>query len=112
MHVDHQLAAEITDQLEDDILHFTWMVQIARLQNLERAESDNISVVLDSVTALHGQGIIVVGNARDANGMMLIDPWPETAQDLRTRMASAIEQSDGDDRDFCFWIQLVEHFAR
>lgn len=39
-------------------------------------------------------------------------PWPEKGQDLRLRMASAFEVSDGDDRDLCFWIQLVEYFAR
>jgi hypothetical protein len=107
----HQLATEIKDQLNDDILYFGWMVQIARLQNPDRTESDNVNAVLDSVSDLHREGKIVVGNAHNQNDMVLIEPWPETAQGLRTRMVSAIDTSDVDDRAFCFWIQLTEHFA-
>jgi hypothetical protein len=110
--IDQQLATEITDQLEDDILYFGWMVQIARIQNPDRAESDNIRAVIDCVTELQSQGTIVVGNVRDAGGLLLIDRWPEKGQDLQARMATAIEASAGDDRLFCFWIQLAEHFAR
>lgn len=84
MTVDHQLATEIKDHLNDDILYFGWMVQNARLQNPGRTESDNVNAVLDFVSGLHRDGEIVVGNAYNQIDMVLIDPWPETAQDLRT----------------------------
>ena len=80
VHAEQQLVAEITDQLDDDILHFAWMVQISRLQNPDRPASDNIRAVIDAVAELHGQAKIVVGNAHDANGMVLIDAWTEKGQ--------------------------------
>jgi len=109
---EQRLIDEIIDQLDDDIHHFAWMVQISRLQNPDRSDSDNIRAVIDSVMELHSQAKIVVGNARDANGIVLIDPWPEIGQELRLRIASALAESDGKERDFCFWIQRVEQFAR
>lgn len=102
----------LSRQVQDDILHYAWLVQIARLQNPDGSETDWDNAVPDSVTDLHHNGTIVVGNARDADRMVLIDPWQETEEDLRSRMASAIEETDADHRDFCFWIQLTEHFAR
>ena len=112
MPFDHQLATEIKRQLDDDILNFAWVVQIARLQDPERTEPDCVNVVLESVTELHRNGEIVVGSARNENDMVLIEPWSETGQDLRIRMMCAIEKSNVADRASCFWIQLTEHFAR
>lgn len=110
MAVDQQLVSEIKAQLEDDILHFAWILQIARTQNPDHTKSNWLNSVLDSVTALHSSGDIVVGNARTAHGMVLIEPWSEMGQDLRTRMESEIETSG--DREFCFWIQHVKHFIK
>lgn len=112
MAVDQQLVSEIKAQLEDDILHFAWILQIARTQKPGRTESNWLNSVLDSVTAIHSSGDIVVGNARTAHGMVLIEPWSEVGQDLRTRMESEIEASDGDDFEFCFWLQNAKHFAK
>ena len=112
MTVDHQLVTVIKDQLQDDVLNFAWMVQIARLQDTDRTESDCVNAVLDSVIHLCRDGEIVVGNARNESDMVLIEPWPETGLDLRTKMVSVIETSGGEDRESCFWIQLTEHFAR
>lgn len=110
MAVDQQLASEIKAQLEDDILHFAWILQIARTQKPGRTKSNWLNSVLDSVTAIHSSGDIVVGNARTAHGMVLIEPWSEVGQDLRTRMESEIEASG--DREFCFWLQNAKHFAK
>ena len=112
MYTEQQLVAEIRDQLDDDILHFAWMVQISGIQNPDRSEKGNIRAVINFVTKLHGQGEIVVGCARDANGIVLIDPWPQMGQELRRRLVSTIEESDHKDRDFCFWIQRVQQVAR
>lgn len=112
MHFDRDLAAEIRSQLEGDILHFAWLTQIACLQNSARSEADNIRAVIDSVTELHAQGKLVVGNAREVNGNVLIEPWMEAGHDLNSRMTSTVNEFSGDDRDFCFWIQLADHFAR
>ena len=87
------------------------MVQIARIQSPNRVESDNIAAVIDSVVDLHSHGRIVVGHTYTANGILLIEPWPETSDVLRTRLATAIDESRSVDRGFCFWVQLVEHFA-
>ena len=110
--IDRQLATEIKHQLKHDILNFGWMVQLNRLQNPDCAECDCVNAVFYCVTELHREGKIVVGNAYNKNDMVLIEPWTETGQNLRLRMMSAIETSHGDNRAFCFWIQLTEHFVR
>ena len=112
MNFEQQLIAEIESQLEDDVLYFGWLVQIARQQNPTYTESECADVVLDSIARLHRDGTIVVGNARETDGMVLIDAWPELNHDLRDRMESVIAESKNRDRDICFWIQLTKHFAR
>lgn len=113
MSVDAQLVAEIKDQLNDDILHFAWMVQIARLLKPGQNETDGIGAVLDSVIELYNDGFIVVGPAREANGMVVIDAWPDTEHDLRARMEFEIAKYEGtQDQDFCFWIQLAADHAK
>lgn len=112
MTVDRQLVTEILDQLEDDILNFEWLVKIAQLQNRDRSELDCVSVILDSVMVLHCNGEIIVGDAIKESDMVLIQPWPEARQELRTRILSTIQTSDRGDRPFCFWIQLTKHFAK
>ncbi|MEZ6094950.1 MAG: hypothetical protein R3C03_12090 [Pirellulaceae bacterium] len=112
MNID-KLVTEITCQLEDDVLDYAWMVQIARLQKPERSEKDWTNAVLDSVIKLHNDGSIVVGNAYQSDGMVQINPWPEENDALRKRMMSEIAKYNGsDDQAFCFWVQLSEHFAR
>lgn len=110
MTIDQQLVSEIQEHLEDDILNFAWILQIARTQKPNCRESNWLNSALDSVIALHSSGDIVVGNARTANGIVLIEPWSEIGQDLRTRMESEIETSG--DREFCFWIQHTKHFVK
>ena len=113
MDIDEQLIDKITSQLEDDILYFAWIAKIARMQKPERNEADCTKAVVDSVIKLHNDGIIVVGNAYQSDGMVLINPWPEENKELRTRIESAIAKYNGsDDQNFCFWVQLAEHFAR
>lgn len=108
MSVDTQLIVEIKDQLNDDILHFAWMVQIARLLKPGRNKIDCIGSVLDSVVKLYNDGFIVVGPARESNGMVVIDAWPDTKHGLRARMEFEIAKYEGtQDQDFCFWIQLT-----
>ncbi|MDH3718769.1 MAG: hypothetical protein OES79_11675 [Planctomycetota bacterium] len=111
MSADQELLAEIEAQLNDDILYFAWLFQIVRLQNPGYTEAQCIESVLDAVIHLHQNEIIVVGNAREIDEMVLIQPWPELNDELRARMESAIADSNDRDRDFCFWIQLTKHFA-
>ena len=109
MNIDEQLADEIESQLKDDILHFAWMSQIARLQKPSRSTTDCTNAVLDSATKLHTDRKIIVGNAHCADGLVRIVPWQEQKDELRTRMKSAINERNGsDDQAFCFWVQLAE----
>lgn len=111
--MNEQLVDEITSQLEDDILYFAWMVQIARLQDPERNETECTNAVLDSVIKLHNDGTIVVGNVFQSDGMVLISPWHEKNGELRKRIESEIAKYNGsEDQAFCFWVQLTEHFTR
>ena len=112
MSVDHELVAEIESQLDDDILYFAWLCQIVRIQNPAYTETRCVESVLDAVMHLIQSQTIVMGDAREIDGRVRIQPWPESNQELRTRMESAIADSTDRDRDFCFWIQLTKHFAK
>jgi hypothetical protein len=112
MSVDSELLAEIKDQLQDDILNFGWLCQIVRLKNPHHTEADRIGAVVDAVIGLHQDGTIIVGRARETDGTVLIDPWPERNHELRARIESAIDNATEEERDFCFWIQLAEHATR
>jgi hypothetical protein len=109
--IERELSIAIMDQLKDDILDFGWLVQLARLQNPDRANSDHIRMVINCVACLHNEGKMVVGSAHINNGLVLIDPWPETSENLQRRMKRAIRDSVGDDRNYCFWIQRSDHFS-
>ena len=108
-----KLVAEITSQLEDDILSYGWMLQIAQLQNPESDDREFATAVVDSVIKLHNDGLIVVGETQLSNEMVLINPWQEENNALRARMISEITKYNGSvDQTFCFWIQLSEQFSR
>lgn len=112
MNIDSELLAGIRDQLQEDILYFGWLCQIVRLANPHFSDAEKVRTVVDAVTQLCEDGTIIVGGAREADGMVLIDPWPERDSELRAKIASAIHNASERDQSFCFWIQLSEHAAR
>jgi hypothetical protein len=101
-----ELAEEIRFQLNGDILYLGWMVQIARLQNPGGVEADWVGAVYDAIVLLASGGEIVVGNARNLDGRVHIESWPEKGQELRDRLVRSTESAVGLDRDFCFWVGL------
>jgi hypothetical protein len=106
-----QFVREIESQLQDDILNFAWLQQLVGQQNPSFTDAECVVAVVDLVAKLHNDGKIVVGDARETNGMVLIDAWPESNHNLRDRIKSVITESNDDVRDFCFWIQLSAYFA-
>jgi len=99
-----ELAKEIEFQLKEDILYFAWMVQIARTQNPGGTEADWANAVGDAIILLQSTNEIVVGTAKQVNGRVEIEGWPEKGKDLRERMNRCRESAAGRDRDFCFWV--------
>ena|GEM_PF-4462036 len=99
-----ELAKEIQFQLNEDILSFGWMVQIARLQNPGGVDADWVNAVDDAIVLLAAGDEIVVGNTKILDGRVHIEPWPEKGQELRDRLARSRESAVGLDRDFCFWV--------
>jgi len=99
-----ELAKEIEFQLKEDILYFAWMVQIARTQNPGGTEADWANAVDDAIILLQSTNEIVVGTAKQVNGRVEIEGWPEKGKDLRERMNRCRESAAGRDRDFCFWV--------
>ena len=64
MNFDPELVAEAKEQLQDDLLAFSWLVQMARQLGPESYGTTKRSeTVIDCVVHLHGQGTVVVGNA-------------------------------------------------
>lgn len=85
MSAGQELLAEIVDQLENDILHFAWLRQIVRLRAPWHTETEQIKMLVDAVTRLHHKGTIIVGAAREADGIVLVDPWPEQNHELKAK---------------------------
>ena len=112
-----ELMAEIQDQLQDDILSFDWLAQIARLEFPNQRERENVAAVIEAVTRLHGQGWIIVGDAKVVDEFCLIEPWPESGQALCDRLESVtapwpepaaameLETAEAEKLRYCFWIQ-------
>ena len=111
MDIDERLIEEVQSQLEGDILHFAWLVQIVHQKYPSLSDSECTDTVVALVARLHDDATIVIGNARQIDEIVLIDAWPESKHNLRDRIKSAIVESSDRDRDFCFWIQLTRHFA-
>jgi len=111
MPVDQELIRKIEEQLHDDILHFGWIRQIASLRHPGNDASQCVESVMDAVLYLHQKQVIVIGDAHEIDGVVLIRPWQESGSALRNRAWSAVSESLAKDRDFCFWIQLTKHFA-
>ena len=101
-----ELANEFRFQLKQDILAFGWMLQVARLQHPGGVEADWVNAVFDAVVRLKAGEEIVVGTARNIDGKVQIEAWPEQGRKLRERLAQTSESSVGLDRDFCFWIGM------
>lgn len=101
----------MVSQLNDDILHCGWLCQIVRLQNPAFTDRKCLDYAVNAVLLLHRERTIVVGDTLDIEGMICIQPWPDSNEDLRIRLRSAVFNADDQDRSFCFWIQLQEHFG-
>lgn len=119
-----ELMAEIQDQLQDDILSFEWLAQVARLEFPNQSERKNVAAVMEAVTRLHEQGLIIVGEAKVVDEICLIEPWPESGQALSDRLESVtapwpepaaameLETAEAEKLRFCFWIQWKKHADR
>ncbi len=112
MRVDQELVHEIEKQLRHDILHFGWIRHIASLQHPDYDAARCVEFVTDAVVYLHEKQVIVIGDAHETDGVVLIRPWRESESALRRKIQSAVSESSPKDRDFCFWIQMTTHFAR
>jgi len=103
------MLAEIESQLQDDILHFGWLCQIARDHCPSVTDSEIVDCVTAAVTHLAKDRVIVVGDAVESNGIVQIQPWTIPQETLPARIAETVTGSK--DREFCFWIQLTRHYA-
>lgn len=103
------LLADIESQLQDDILHFGWLCQIARDHCPSFTDSQIVDSVAAAVTHLAKERVIVVGDVAESNGIVQIQPWTSPQEKLPARLTETITGSK--DREFCFWIQLTKHYV-
>jgi hypothetical protein len=102
MSASQKLEAEILNQLEGDILSFGWLRQLA-------ANNLNEDAVFDAAVALVDSGLVVVGDARSDQGVVIVGKWNEIGRDLKDKMRRRVSSAPESDRDFCFWLQLAKH---
>jgi len=104
MSAHQKLETEILSQLEDDILSFGWLRQLAAPDLKEEA-------VFDAAVTLVDSGIVVIGDAKSERGMVIIEKWRETGDDLKGKMRHRVDSASDLDRYSCFWLQLARHHA-
>lgn len=104
-----EIISEILRQLSDDVLYCGWLCQIVRLQNPTFTDQSCLDTALEAVLALHKERKIVVGDARELEGLVCIQPWSEENDELRIRLHLALSNSKDRDPAFAFWIQLRSH---
>lgn len=109
MSIDEDLVADILHQLQNDILHFGWMVNMVKRHQPDFTEQQAIDKLLQVVVQMHADGQIVVGQSNSKDGVMVIDAWPEKGQQLLERLVETIGQYEDLARDFCFWIEDAKH---
>ncbi|MCP5537208.1 MAG: hypothetical protein H7A51_13390 [Akkermansiaceae bacterium] len=104
------LKGDICDQLESDILYYDWIDQTAIEYFAPLSDDDRLDVVISMISSLVDDGVIVVGDARLAEDIVVIDAWSETGDALVIRMRDTVLSHSGEDRLYCFWIQKREHY--
>jgi hypothetical protein len=108
MCIDPDINAEIASQLNHDILYFGWLCQIVRDLRPSFTEYQIVECVLAAIAHLVDDQSIVIGDAKEINGTVQIEPWHTPITELHGKMTEKIACSR--DRDFCFWIQLKRHY--
>jgi hypothetical protein len=106
----HTFREEALRQLGDDILSFGWLRQIAERYFRHQVGAESRLAVFDLVQDLVESGIVVVGSARNNGSIVLIDPWHEKGEALRTRLEREVEAASPGDQDWVFWLQLAKHY--
>jgi hypothetical protein len=100
-----KIASEIVEQLQSDILHYGWILQIARDCGAEADEGGASGVVFDVLTKLMSDGVAEVGYAKVNNNMVEVVPWPGTLDEQIDRVRLEIKRlgSRPSPRD-TFWV--------
>ena len=110
MGVDENLVEDIEQQLQNDILHFWWMVNMVKRHQPELDDQQATAKLFDVLVQMHAADKIVVGETKKTkDGKVAIVPWPEQDQRLLERLVETIGQHKGLARDFCFWIELSKY---
>jgi hypothetical protein len=104
------LEAEIREQLEDDILYFGWLRQLAESEMESASPNQRQDAVLDISVRLVDASVAVLGSAERQKDLVVIQPWSERGHALRERIQKCIVSASTADRDFCFWVQLKKHY--
>ena len=111
----HQTAAyrdEVVKQLHDDILSYGWLRQIAETQFGIPTNASSQREILDVFVSLIDSGSVVIGEARNEDGMVLIHSWSERGESLMTRIETVLEEASEEDRNWVFWLQLRSDYEK
>src|SRR5450432_3247724 len=108
----HAFRDEVIRQLEDDILSFGWLRQMAELDFGHPAGANSREAVFDLVCSLVDSGLAVVGDAKNEGKKILIYPWCERGEALKEKMARELDEASSKDQNWVFWLQLSAHQKR
>ncbi|MEZ5304271.1 MAG: hypothetical protein R3F11_27060 [Verrucomicrobiales bacterium] len=103
------LRREILRHLEDDILSFGWLAQLAAEMLPDFTPLESADLLFDLLQQMVDERVVVIGSAELMEEIVMIEPWEETGAPLGARMRAETEDATPD-REFCFWIQLRRHF--
>lgn len=100
---------EVLNHLDDDILSFGWLRQMAE-RDFGYPIAASRRAVIEMVFDLVQARIAVVGSAQSRGGMVIIQPWSEKGEALIEKMNQELDAVPPEECDWVFWLQLLEHY--
>lgn len=103
--IQREMIANVTAQLEDDILAYGWLGAVAEYHHPRGNSSSHCELICGTIHRLIEQDAIVIGHA--ASGAT-IHPWQGTKSELIRRTDRTISELGPPDQanSFQFWIGL------
>jgi hypothetical protein len=88
----NELIQEIQNQLEEDLLAYGWILQLARDSGDVVGGRAITDVAYEAVTALLSQGLAEIGDARLENDRVEFYAWPGTLDEQILQLKQTIDQ--------------------
>jgi hypothetical protein len=87
----NELIKELQLQLDEDLLQYAWILQVARDCGADQENLPITEVVYNSVAKLLDDGLAEVGDTRLGDGIVEFDAWSGTLEERKLQLRRLIE---------------------